>query len=499
MKILGLVQVGCLALFAAGSVGAKGPVIVHEWGTFTSLQDERGAAIKGINIDDEPVPSFVYQYGIQVTAQYSKSQGTFGLPPYQDWIKGWRPADHDVTMRLETPVLYFYPPAGTPARAVPPLQVHVDFTGGVLSQYYPYAKIAGWPDSGFPMETRPLADITSSLEWKDVQLGSTGTPVPTGDKVWTTPRDVSAPLLEVPSPTYPGGGRMEMKPLAEHFLFYRGLGHLDSPIHVAPNGKGLPGPMQMTSLFNGGVEKIDAAWVVQIDLKGNCAWRKLRSNPHLFSEKKPLASSLDVPLHASVMIGGWLCFPNFSSAFTEIEPSFGDLNALKGSMQDALGKEGLYPDEATAMLKTWELSYFKSPGLRFFYIVPRAWVDKVLPLRVTGAPTEITRVMVGRIELITDAQEAVLARLAAGPCPDLQSVKKAAEIALKGLPKEQAEAFERGERPLSDLGFKIPRLLGDYLSLGRFRDALVVHEQAERPSPALARFIEENGLAPKAN
>ncbi len=96
--------------------------------------------------------------------------------------------------------------------AVPPLQVHVDFAGGVLSQYYPYAEAAGWSVSGFPVETRRLADITSSLDWKNVRLGSTETPVATEDKVWTTPREVSAPVLEVPSPTYPGGGRMEMKP-----------------------------------------------------------------------------------------------------------------------------------------------------------------------------------------------------------------------------------------------------------------------------------------------
>jgi len=166
-------------------------------------------------------------------------------------------------------------------------------------------------------------------------------------------------------------------------------------------------------------------------------------------------------------------------------------------MQAALVKEGLYPDEASAMLRTWELSYFKSPGLRFFYIVPRKWVDEVLPIKITGSPTEITRVMVGRIELISDAQRATLAKLATGPCPNLAAIKKAAADAIdKGhFSEDEKKAFYGGEKPLSDLGIAIPPLVQDYLSLGRFRDALIVHEQQEHPSAALAQFIKDNQLA----
>ena len=166
-------------------------------------------------------------------------------------------------------------------------------------------------------------------------------------------------------------------------------------------------------------------------------------------------------------------------------------------MQAALVKAGLYPDEASAMLRTWELSYFKSPGLRFFYIVPRAWVDKTLPLTITGAPVDVTRVMVGRIELISDEQKATLARLKQESSPDLMSLKQAAYDAMqsgKYSKKEQAE-FDSGARPLTDLGITLSPSVRDYLSLGRFRDALIVHEQAERPSDNLARFIKDNDLA----
>ncbi|MEJ0000048.1 MAG: hypothetical protein WDO13_13285 [Verrucomicrobiota bacterium] len=40
----------------------------------------------------------------------------------------------------------------------------------------------------------------------------------------------------------------------------------------------------------------------------------------------------------------------------------------------------------------------------------------------------------------------------------------------------------------------MPPRVRDYLSLGRFRDALIIHEQAYHPSPALAQFIRDNQL-----
>jgi hypothetical protein len=505
---------GCGAFLALSGMivplHAADPVIVHEWGTFTSLQDEQGEAIKGINVDDEPVPSFIYNQGVvPVTAQYSQLERNFGLPPYYIVTsKGWQPDDPDVTMRLETPVIYFYPPKGQTAGSVPLLNVHVDFHGGILSQSYPYATLEGASSGIFGYAnqrgvlntinavTWKLSSMTSSLTWKNVRLGSTGKPVETDDKVWTTPREVSAPLLEVTAPIYDANGHHdEAQP--EHFLFYRGVGHLDSPISLIPNGSGKKGGMEVISHHREeALEKYDDGWMVEIRPDGNCAFRPL----HNFMEGMTEGSNV----YYSSLVG--LSPKSFvslspSASFTDHDFSADNLTQLKASMQAALVKEGLYPDEGSAMLRTWELSYFKSPGLRFFYIVPRAWTDKVLPLKITGAPTEITRVMVGRIELITDEQKAALARLATGPCPDLASVKKAAQDALQKstLPKDEVAAFYRGEKPLSALGIPLPPLVQDYLSLGRFRDALIVHEQQQHPSVALAQFIKDNGLAPMQN
>lgn len=486
MKTLALPVIVSALLASANILHAENPVIVHEWGTFTSLQDENGRAIGGINVDDEPVPWFVCQIaGTSVVPERGADEHTthasFGLPPYgagSQFVKGWGTvADPNVTLRLETPVLYIYPPDGQAPASVPPLDVHVDFHGGVLSQFYPYATATGLPVNGIPYFQGPLtSDTTAGLTWKGVQIGATGQAVETTDKVWTTPRETSAPLLQVHAqmPTSGVDGNVTQ---TEHFLFYRGVGHLDSPLRLAST-QGTPssafGSYSLEPIFPHTFK--GAGWLVEILSDGSCAFTSFPS--FAIGEKAAMV------LHS---------FADSSAA-----PSFssGNLEKLKASMHDALVKEGLYDDEATAMLKTWELSYFKSPGLRFFYIVPRAWADRVLPLKITGAPVEVTRVMVGRIELISGEQRAALARLSSEAYPDLAGLKKLAQAALvSGKYTDAAkQEFDSGARPLTDLGLTLSASVRDYLSLGRFRDALIVHEQAQHPSDNLARFIKENGL-----
>ena len=64
------------------------------------------------------------------------------------------------------------------------------------------------------------------------------------------------------------------------------------------------------------------------------------------------------------------------------------------------------------MLETWRDSWFED-GTRVFYIVPRTSVDAILPLTITPAPTDIKRVFVGRMELVTPAvQQTVEAAIA---------------------------------------------------------------------------------------
>jgi hypothetical protein len=80
----------------------------------------------------------------------------------------------------------------------------------------------------------------------------------------------------------------------------------------------------------------------------------------------------------------------------------GSVDALSGDLEGILVNQGLYPDEAHAMVQTWRDSWFEE-GSRLIYIVPRGFIGKVLPLTVNPAPGQIVRVFVGRLEILTPA------------------------------------------------------------------------------------------------
>src|SRR6185369_15740077 len=92
-----------------------------------------------------------------------------------------------------------------------------------------------------------------------------------------------------------------------------------------------------------------------------------------------------------------------AAAFAESDYANDGVAALRAELRAALVADGLFADEAQALLNTWELSYFKSSGRRVFFLVPRAWTDFYLPLDIS-LPSDINRVMVGRIELVTPEQ-----------------------------------------------------------------------------------------------
>jgi hypothetical protein len=78
----------------------------------------------------------------------------------------------------------------------------------------------------------------------------------------------------------------------------------------------------------------------------------------------------------------------------------GSVDALYGDLEEILVGQGLYRDEAHAMVETWKDSWFEE-GSRLIYIVPRGFIDNVLPLTLKPEPGQIVRVFVGRLEIIT--------------------------------------------------------------------------------------------------
>jgi hypothetical protein len=71
----------------------------------------------------------------------------------------------------------------------------------------------------------------------------------------------------------------------------------------------------------------------------------------------------------------------------------------------------LYEKEARAMVKTWRSNWFGEEGTRLLYLLPQKQTDDILPLRVTPKPDAVVRTMVGRLELLTPAQEARIEKL----------------------------------------------------------------------------------------
>ena len=126
-------MLGCLAAVTLGCPVhvAAADLIVHEWGTFTSFQDADGTTIAGINVDDEPVPEFVHRLqGMPIFTPQS-------LPAR--WSQKGAPSCHPaVTLRLETPVLYFYPQSSFDRERT--IDVSASFVGGWLTEFYPHAR-----------------------------------------------------------------------------------------------------------------------------------------------------------------------------------------------------------------------------------------------------------------------------------------------------------------------------------------------------------------------
>jgi hypothetical protein len=86
-----------------------------------------------------------------------------------------------------------------------------------------------------------------------------------------------------------------------------------------------------------------------------------------------------------------------------VEPRVADREPTL-ALESMLLANGLYPEEATAMIESWRDSWFEE-GTRVFYIVPRPAIETILPLEIAPAPAGVARVFVGRLELVRPAMK----------------------------------------------------------------------------------------------
>ena len=358
-----------LTIFIQGTP-AQAPLIVHEWGTITTRHAPNGTPqgrLNRINAS-EVLPAFVHRYEPPATEKDPKSSlGKTTLTP-------GRP---DVTMRLETPVIYFYSPTGS-ART-PPFDVSVHLRGGIVNEFYPH----GEPTAAVDVErvnAKMKAGLVQSwdgavlnnyviggLRWSGLTLRDT-VPLPaTSSPVWLAPRRVGST------------GVLTASGQGERYLFYRGVAHLDALVQTErlAGEVRLRAPQRLHWLRAPSMT-ISHLWVADIRDGGRGAFRELQQ---LVVSKEGVSRELArVPL------------------FAANEPTVAAMTDLKRSMKAALVEAGLFDDEAAAMLETWRESYFATQGLRAFYIVPREWTEYFLPLEIS-VRHRLTRVLVGRIDL----------------------------------------------------------------------------------------------------
>lgn len=365
------VLIALLAGFASGASAAD--LVVHEWGTITTVHDFAGQPQAGLNKIDvaDVLPDFVHRFEPEHTRHDPKK--AFAKSPLV-------PGRPDVTMRLETPVIYFHPPAGKSQEK--PIDVEVRFRGGILNEFYPAAAAAVQVDTERVTDKQASGDlprgwsfdilnnyVVSSLTWTGVRLHDTVVAPLTDNPIWLAPREVQSASVFLPEA---GEG--------ERFLFYRGVAHLDALLQTKVSGGAVRiAAPRVLRWFDAPSVTLPRVWLADIRVDGRVAFRE-HGAVTLTREKpgQPLGS-----------------LRRFSAADYAAE----GVKNLRASLRRALLDQGLFADEAEAMLDTWKTSYFEKPGLRVFYVVPAEWLEYFLPLSFSE-PARVKRVIIGRIDFV---------------------------------------------------------------------------------------------------
>ncbi len=339
--------------------------VAHEWGTFTSLQGADGVQFDWDPFGTADLPSFVFN---TMNPARVPERPAFFNPG--KWFKGGR-------QFLEGRFTSFY--AKEKRRVIVELRVDdmmrsVSFVGP--TEWYPNLPQVGKAMMRMPRYPQPhLVD----RRWGDVELlpgvdESKLYPTDGTDSYYYAARETDAVPLQVAS--YDAAYHPIQLP--EKFLFYRGISKFNAPLEVCQLDD-FPG---QTTLANHAKQPLKAVFIYALQ-----------------GDRAKLVHLSDIPADDSAH---WL---NISSPDLPWRPVAEVRAEFTAKMRAALLSAGLYEKEAAAMVKMWGDSWFTEPGVRVLYTLPRTWADEVLPLKLTPAPKELSRVFVGRAELITPATE----------------------------------------------------------------------------------------------
>jgi hypothetical protein len=412
-----LVGISCFAQAKLKYEAYEG-FVAHEWGTFTTLHKSNGEYLTGLQVEEEHLPSFVQDlcfcptYHTRMPAMFKGYPDIIGNPTVV--ATGLL----NVTVKMETPVLYFY----SSEPIAKSLTVDVKFYGGSISQWYP-PRIAGelysgpfYLNSGYynypypPLPPARIIDFSIPLRepgwirWKISVLPLNTQLKYTNDKsletpVWTSPRATASNLVKTSDPN----GQVEK------FLFYRGMGNFQEPIKVEFNAK------RQLVISNSGEETLKYVMVYEKRKDGTAfVW-----GSSVIESKKNIVFKTPTPAVNRAAISPEDELENFVSKLVEA---------------------GLYEDEARAMLKTWDKSYFQHEGLKVFWIVPPAFTESVMPLQINPKPKVIKRVLVGRSEILSPEFEKELSEMGPAAFRDNYSQDRFylayEELISHGIPKQ---------------------------------------------------------------
>jgi hypothetical protein len=352
MKTITLAILLSAAVPLLASAGPDAGYVAHEWGTFTSVQASDGVQMKWNPITVTELPNFVY--GVNWPNGRKEAQNIFAAK-----------TAFLALQRMETPVIYFY--ADHPQH----VNVSVNLPSGTITEWYPKATRANTIT-----ESKDSAPLNGTIRWQDVEILAT-----THDDS-AYPKDISGSHYYAARETDANPIRIKTQSQSEteKFLFYRGIAHFQAPLTVKQQWDNA----EALELQNTGSEDLQALFIYQIQ-NGHATWTH--------ADRLAAGDSKAVRLNSNNAV-------SLREFHAQILPM----------LTQSLTKSGLFEAEAKAMVKTWDDSWFNEQGTRVLYILPRAWTDRTLPLNANPAPREISRVMLGRAELITPKMELALMR-----------------------------------------------------------------------------------------
>ena len=198
MKHLALLLLLVLPVVSAELTRERPSVVVHEWGTFTSVATETGAPARWAPLSGAAdLPCFVAKLGPR---------------NFKDIASG--------LVRMETPVLYFY------SQQPVTLSVRVGFPEGWITEWYPNASRVS------PAEAGPGATLqhrNGEIVWNDVHVApglNPQLPVSHGPSHYFAARATDSAPVRIGTQW-------------EKLIFYRGVGSFSVPLRpvITPQGR----------------------------------------------------------------------------------------------------------------------------------------------------------------------------------------------------------------------------------------------------------------------